>query len=63
MKDCHLHPQYNDVTLDFDFAILELHEEIAFSNTIRPACLPEDDCQKYAGKKGKIIFVWDSCMI
>ena len=63
VKDCHLHHQYNEVTLDMDFAILELHDFIAFSNTTRPACLPEFNCQDYTGKKGEVIFMFDSHML
>jgi len=34
------HPSYNPSTVDNDFAIITLAEDVGFSNTVMPACLP-----------------------
>ncbi|XP_072572554.1 suppressor of tumorigenicity 14 protein homolog isoform X3 [Paramormyrops kingsleyae] len=35
------HPEYNDMTNDYDIALLELNEPLLFTNTIYPICLPD----------------------
>ncbi|XP_035528100.1 suppressor of tumorigenicity 14 protein homolog [Morone saxatilis] len=34
------HPNYNQMTFDYDIALLELSEPLEFTNTIQPICLP-----------------------
>ncbi|XP_054478341.1 suppressor of tumorigenicity 14 protein homolog [Anoplopoma fimbria] len=34
------HPNYNQMTFDYDIALLELSEPLKFTNTIQPICLP-----------------------
>lgn len=34
------HPEYNQMTFDYDIALLELKNPLEFSNTIQPICLP-----------------------
>ena len=43
------HPEFHPSTLDNDFAILRLSEAVAFTNKVRPACLPADLSATYAG--------------
>ena len=46
------HPNYNDDTFDFDFALLKLDSEVDFSlhPTIRPICLPSDAKDSHTGQ-------------
>ncbi|XP_056142349.1 suppressor of tumorigenicity 14 protein homolog [Lampris incognitus] len=34
------HPNYNQMTFDYDIALLELSQPLEFTNTIHPICLP-----------------------
>merc|ERR1712168_123268 len=36
----HDHPSYNDGTLEYDFSVLTLCEELTYSEKIQPVCLP-----------------------
>ena len=49
----HEHPDYDDWSFGYDFAILELVEELNFSSTVRPACLPTEEAP-YTGARGAI---------
>ena len=53
VKKIHQHPDYNSITQDRDFSLLELSEDLVFSKPVRPACLPEDDNKDYIGAQGK----------
>ena len=47
-----IHPKYDQITAHFDVAILEM-EEIKFSRSIMPVCLPETrftNAEEYDGK-------------
>ena len=43
------HPDYNNETVDYDFAILRLANPVNFTNEVRPACLPAVLNATYAG--------------
>ena len=43
------HPDYNSDTLDNDYAILRLANNVSFTNKVSPACLPADASATYAG--------------
>ena len=43
------HPDYNNETVDNDFAILRLANPVNFTKEVRPACLPADLNATYAG--------------
>lgn len=43
------HPDYNQMTNDYDIALLELSEPLEFTNTIQPICLPESSHMFPAG--------------
>ena len=47
----------NIFSLDMDFSILKLKEELTFSNWVRPACLPKTDESTYEGVDGKICYL------
>ena len=54
VKKIHNHPNYNNpVSLNNDFSILELDEDLTFSESVRPACLPQSDASTYAELDGK----------
>merc|ERR1712200_195624 len=40
VKKITLHPDYNSRTVDNDIAVLELAEDLTFTDKIKPACLP-----------------------
>ena len=54
VKRVHQHEDYNKAAdVDMDFAILELDEELTWTDKIRPACIPENDSNDYVGADGK----------
>ena len=54
-RTLHEHVDYDPDTTDMDFAILELEEELTFTDKIRPACIPENDSDDYVGVDGESI--------
>ncbi|KAL0984999.1 hypothetical protein UPYG_G00151650 [Umbra pygmaea] len=40
LKNIITHPDYNQMTYDYDVALLELSQPLEFSSTIQPICLP-----------------------
>jgi secreted trypsin-like serine protease len=40
-------PNWNPETADYDYSILELAEAVTFSETVRPACLPDNTVETY----------------
>ncbi|XP_061403576.1 transmembrane protease serine 11E-like isoform X1 [Lethenteron reissneri] len=51
------HSKFNDSTLDYDVALVELNATLTFSSILQPACLPESYQQNYAmGKSCSIVY-------
>merc|ERR1712060_355496 len=48
------HPEYSDITVDNDFSILTLAEEVTFSRKVSPACLPANKKDNYVGGKATV---------
>jgi hypothetical protein len=40
VKETIKHPNYNGNTLDNDIALLRLDQDVAFTDKLRPVCLP-----------------------
>ena len=58
VRAIHEHPDYDDWSIGYDFAILELAENLNFSSHVRPACLPKVDADaSYAGARGNFVVV------
>ena len=54
IKNINNHPQYGQATdIDMDFSILELEEDLEFSESVGPACLPQSESNTYAGSNGE----------
>ena len=51
MGKIHSHPDYNQRTTNYDFALLKLKTAVDFCAHahIRPVCLPPDNSENYAG--------------
>jgi len=55
IKNINNHPQYGQATnIDMDFSILELEEDLEFSESVRPACLPQSESNTYAGSNAVV---------
>merc|ERR1711910_144666 len=54
VKKATMHPDYNKKTMDNDIAVLELSEELTFTDKIRPACLPSSETKDYSGSASTI---------
>merc|ERR1711953_61259 len=54
VKKATMHPDYNKKTTDNDIAVLELSEELTFTDKIRPACLPSSATKDYSGTASTI---------
>ena len=50
------HPDYDSSTTDYDFAMLKFATAVDFASYphIRPACLPSDDSNTYAGETATV---------
>ena len=48
VRNIRVHPEYNDETMEHDFAIVKLKKSISFSNKMNPVCLPDPN-EKYEG--------------
>merc|ERR1712179_257618 len=48
------HPNYNDRTVDYDFAILTLCETVDFTTDISPACLPSSSSNNYDNRESVV---------
>jgi len=58
VKKWHNYPNYNPDTIHNDIAVLELTEEVSFTDDIAPACLPKQGAD-YAGKTA-LVAGWGS---
>merc|ERR1712098_1021476 len=48
------HPNYNDRTVDYDYAILTLCESVSFTTDISPACLPSSSSNNYDNRESVV---------
>merc|ERR1711990_108532 len=54
VKKATMHPDYNKKTTDNDIAVLELSEELTFTDKVKPACLPSSASKDYSGTASTI---------
>merc|ERR1712032_1324360 len=54
VKTATTHPNYNKKTMDNDIAVLELAEELTFTDNIKPACLPSSATKDFSGTASTI---------
>merc|ERR1711874_241894 len=47
-------PNYNSGTVDYDFSILELCEDVSFTTDISPACLPTSSSTNYDNRRAVV---------
>ena len=59
VRAIHEHPDYDDWSFGYDFALLELVETLNFSSNVRSACLPTEEAP-YTGVRGAIL---EACLI
>merc|ERR1712110_151424 len=57
VKKATMHPDYNKKTMDNDIAVLELADELTFTDKIKPACLPSSATKDFSGT-GSTISGW-----
>ncbi|XP_054853599.1 suppressor of tumorigenicity 14 protein isoform X2 [Eublepharis macularius] len=50
IKNIISHPNFNDFTYDYDIAVLELDNQVAFTKQVQPICLPDATHEFPAGK-------------
>ncbi|NWW18504.1 OVCH2 protein, partial [Falcunculus frontatus] len=43
VKQCIIHPSFNETTLDSDIALLQLAEPLEFNPSVLPVCLPAEE--------------------
>ena len=58
VRAIHEHPDYDDWSFGYDFALLELMETLNFSSNVRSACLPTEEAP-YIGVRGAI---FEACL-
>ncbi|NXM24641.1 OVCH2 protein, partial [Oxyruncus cristatus] len=45
VKQCIIHPSFNETTMDSDIALLQLAEPLEFKHYVHPVCLPAKEEQ------------------
>ena len=48
------HKEFDPTAINTDFSLLELNEELTYSATVRPACLPQDPTVDFVGAKAVV---------
>ena len=55
----HRHPGYDEAFVMNDVALVRLAKPVVFSDSVRPACLPDDDGERYEGRRA-VVAGWGS---